>query len=615
MAEDGQPGLEGNHRRAATESVLLPAAAIASLSDLTSSNSGETAPSTSDTKGGALREPEKKSVVSPLLLRPTLGAGRRVAAPQAAVGSSSAAAAVHHGRGRRRSRGGGSGSGSGSLAYLPSAGVIETGEVVGSASTTVQSLQAVELRQQELRRRSVLGQPVRAVTPPPPSSSQLHRARSAATPRGRQRSVSETGLELGAAGLGASLLGALNRMMVTDPQAEFGCHDASCAGEKDGQRLLRRVPSAASSSSGSSGGSGEGTSGAEANSGGSGSGRSLTTVSGDGARPSAAIPAPAAAIAASSSSADAVSCHTSPPPLPRRALMSHELPRLPLRHFGLASRLPHRLRRRRKSPTELEAPAEVAAVTAAVTAAVPPQPLVTAAPATVEGGTGAAAAAPNSANVSYIAPVVADGGHKLTRRGSSVGGASSSSRMRRLHSFVWGVNAEGQPVSTGSVAFPYNINLRDFLLFSFAPTLVYEPNFPRTTGIRPGYLLEKVSLAAGMVIVGSVVMTNHMLPVFAAFDPLGDACPSIAGGGSSAAAAAEAAGGGSSTTTVSKLASYVGRLLLSKTPLLASKEAAAVGTAVSSTFRPPLGVFDATTLLILPTLMMCLIIFFTTFEL
>jgi hypothetical protein len=45
------------------------------------------------------------------------------------------------------------------------------------------------------------------------------------------------------------------------------------------------------------------------------------------------------------------------------------------------------------------------------------------------------------------------------------------------------------------VAYPHNVNLKNFLEFSLAPTLVYAPNFPRTPSVRISYILEKTFLA------------------------------------------------------------------------------------------------------------------------
>lgn len=55
-------------------------------------------------------------------------------------------------------------------------------------------------------------------------------------------------------------------------------------------------------------------------------------------------------------------------------------------------------------------------------------------------------------------------------------------------------------------------DVRDFTVYLFHPTLVYEPAFPRTDRIRWGYVAEKVcanALAMGMFY---IIVTDHVLP-------------------------------------------------------------------------------------------------------
>ncbi len=82
------------------------------------------------------------------------------------------------------------------------------------------------------------------------------------------------------------------------------------------------------------------------------------------------------------------------------------------------------------------------------------------------------------------------------------------------------------------MAYPANVNLLDFINYSCAPTLCYEPNYPRTEvsvssrrsvicnyhatlmqSIRIGYLAEKIFLAGGLVTCGMLIMTHYVLPV------------------------------------------------------------------------------------------------------
>lgn len=54
---------------------------------------------------------------------------------------------------------------------------------------------------------------------------------------------------------------------------------------------------------------------------------------------------------------------------------------------------------------------------------------------------------------------------------------------------------------------------KDFTVYLFHPTLVYEPSFPRTEHIRWGYVVEKVvanTLAMSMLY---IIVTDHVMPV------------------------------------------------------------------------------------------------------
>jgi hypothetical protein len=72
---------------------------------------------------------------------------------------------------------------------------------------------------------------------------------------------------------------------------------------------------------------------------------------------------------------------------------------------------------------------------------------------------------------------------------------------------------KGQPCQTKEVAYPDNITLRDFLYFAAAPTLVYEPCYPRNLVIRPAYVAEKGFLAVGLILAGAYMVTNQFKPV------------------------------------------------------------------------------------------------------
>lgn len=78
------------------------------------------------------------------------------------------------------------------------------------------------------------------------------------------------------------------------------------------------------------------------------------------------------------------------------------------------------------------------------------------------------------------------------------------------------VNAEGQPLATGTVAYPRNVTPADFFAFFCAPTLCYEPNYPRTPRVRLGYVAEKLLLGAGLLTGMAHVRAAHVAPTLAA---------------------------------------------------------------------------------------------------
>lgn len=53
-----------------------------------------------------------------------------------------------------------------------------------------------------------------------------------------------------------------------------------------------------------------------------------------------------------------------------------------------------------------------------------------------------------------------------------------------------GVEAHLQREASSAVQYPANLTVKDFLLYTFAPVLVYSPNYPRTSRIRWAYLME-----------------------------------------------------------------------------------------------------------------------------
>ena len=63
-----------------------------------------------------------------------------------------------------------------------------------------------------------------------------------------------------------------------------------------------------------------------------------------------------------------------------------------------------------------------------------------------------------------------------------------------------------------AVRYPLNVTLRDFLLFTCCPSLCYEPSFPRTTHIRVGYVLEKLSVMLVLLTAQAQILSAYIAP-------------------------------------------------------------------------------------------------------
>lgn len=59
---------------------------------------------------------------------------------------------------------------------------------------------------------------------------------------------------------------------------------------------------------------------------------------------------------------------------------------------------------------------------------------------------------------------------------------------------------------------PPNPDVKDFTLYLFYPTLVYEPKFPRTDRIRWGYVAEKFLANALAMSMLYIIVTDHVIP-------------------------------------------------------------------------------------------------------
>ncbi|GAA5899424.1 hypothetical protein JCM6882_009113 [Rhodosporidiobolus microsporus] len=72
---------------------------------------------------------------------------------------------------------------------------------------------------------------------------------------------------------------------------------------------------------------------------------------------------------------------------------------------------------------------------------------------------------------------------------------------------------EGEREGKKGVRFPDNVTWYNFIDYLLVPTLVYELEYPRTTSIRPLYLLEKVTATFGTFSLLVLIVEHYVLPV------------------------------------------------------------------------------------------------------
>ncbi|CCH61933.1 hypothetical protein TBLA_0F04000 [Henningerozyma blattae CBS 6284] len=72
---------------------------------------------------------------------------------------------------------------------------------------------------------------------------------------------------------------------------------------------------------------------------------------------------------------------------------------------------------------------------------------------------------------------------------------------------------QAQSVSNTNIKFPLNINLHNFFMYSMFPTVVYQIEYPRTSKIRVGYVIEKIFAIFGTIFVMIEVAQIFMYPI------------------------------------------------------------------------------------------------------
>lgn len=69
------------------------------------------------------------------------------------------------------------------------------------------------------------------------------------------------------------------------------------------------------------------------------------------------------------------------------------------------------------------------------------------------------------------------------------------------------------PSSSSSIAYPKNLTISNFTLYLWYPTLIYALDYPRTRGIRWGYLIERTLGTAVIFCLYYVILSHYVHPV------------------------------------------------------------------------------------------------------
>lgn len=76
---------------------------------------------------------------------------------------------------------------------------------------------------------------------------------------------------------------------------------------------------------------------------------------------------------------------------------------------------------------------------------------------------------------------------------------------------IW--EARGKPKTTNPIEYPNNINFPNFTHFMWAPVLVYETSYPRTSKIRKGYLLRKGAYTISILYLDYLIVSEYVFPL------------------------------------------------------------------------------------------------------
>lgn len=81
------------------------------------------------------------------------------------------------------------------------------------------------------------------------------------------------------------------------------------------------------------------------------------------------------------------------------------------------------------------------------------------------------------------------------------------------HAYLHPTQADPLPELYKSCPYPQNINMKNLCYFWWAPTLVYQPVYPRTDKIRWGFVLKRLAEVAGLSIVVWIASAQYAAPL------------------------------------------------------------------------------------------------------
>lgn len=74
-------------------------------------------------------------------------------------------------------------------------------------------------------------------------------------------------------------------------------------------------------------------------------------------------------------------------------------------------------------------------------------------------------------------------------------------------------DSESTPNSKNENPYPHNINIKNFTLFMWMPTLLYQSYYPRSARVRYWYVIAKSAMTLVCILAAYAICTDYVMPV------------------------------------------------------------------------------------------------------